>query len=203
MTCHAMDHHGLAALREAVGSDVRRYLTKSPHDLARGDSFKTRLSAGLTPEVLPVVCYRVAHYLHANGWRRTAVLASRLNHMIHKVYITPQSCIGPGLRLPHPAGVAFHGRAGSSLTLYSMAICCPADWCWDGSTENAPLLGDSVTIAAHAVVLGPVAVGSGTTVAHGVQLAQDAPEGVLVSSRAMRVSIRRHVEPAAEATPET
>jgi serine acetyltransferase len=184
-------HHRLASLREVVAADIRRYLTKSPHDLARGESFKTRMSACLTPEVFPVVVHRMAHYLYATRRPRLAVCLARLNQVLNKVNITPQSCIGPGLRLPHPAGVTFHGRAGRGLTLYSMACCCPLPHKWDGPVEAGPSLGANVTLAGHAVVQGSAAIGDGTTVGYGIELDHDAPAGVLVSSQRMRVSIRQ------------
>jgi serine O-acetyltransferase len=188
LTC---SHRQISVLRSTVSDDIRRYLTKSPHDLARGDSFKTRLSACLTPEVFPVLLYRIAHFFYASGWRRIAAIITWSNQAMNRVHLTAQSCIGPGLRLPHPAGVTFHGRAGHGLTLYSLAICCPSPEHWDGALEAAPSFGDQVTVAAHAVVQGPVTVGDGATIAYGIQLDRDAPAGVLVSSRLLRVGIRR------------
>lgn len=190
MTCAARGHNRWAAVRACISQDVRRYLTKSSHDVTRGDSLKTRLSAAITPEVLPVIVYRFAHYLYVNGWHRGAVFASRINQILHRVQITPQSCIGSGFRLPHPAGVTFHGRAGDELTVFALGTCCSADHAWEGPVESGPLLGDSVTIAARAVVQGPVTVGRGTTVAFNVQLNQDAVEDVLVVSKILRFTIR-------------
>lgn len=191
MNCVDRGHHRWTTVQSCIAEDLRRYLTKSEHDRARGDNWKTRVSACLTPEVLPVIGYRLAHYLYANGWRRLAFAASWFNQVLHRVHITPQSCIGSGFRLPHPAGVTFHGRAGDQLTMFSLAICCSTDHSWNGPVETGPLLGDSVTIAGHAVVQGPVAIGSGTTVAHGIQLHQDAPHGVLVVSKLLRYGVRK------------
>jgi serine O-acetyltransferase len=189
--CLARRHHRLSSLRGAVSQDIQRYLTKSPHDLARGDTFKTRLSACLTPEVFPVVLHRVAHYFYAAGWRRLATAVTRINSYLHKVNISPQSCIGPGFRLPHPAGVTFHGQAGRGLTVYSLAICCAQTAGWHGSLETGPLFGDYVTVGAHAVVLGRITVGDRTRIAYSARLDCDAPSDVLVASKFSRPSIRR------------
>jgi serine O-acetyltransferase len=192
--CLARRHDRLSGLRASVSEDVKRYLTKSPHDVARGDTLRTRLSASLTPEVLPVIAHRVTHYLYATGWRRLAMLITHVNFYLHKVNISPQSCIGPGLRLPHPAGITFHGRAGTGLTVYSLAICCahPADW--HGIADTGPTIGDSVTIGAHAVAIGRIRIGDRTKVAYSVQLDRDAPESVLVTSKSLRFSIRSRCE---------
>jgi serine O-acetyltransferase len=189
--CLARRHNRLSSLRTSVSEDIQRYLTKSAHDLARGDSFKTRLSACLTPEVFPVVLYRVAHYFYAGGWRRLATAVTRINSYLHKINISPQSCIGPGFRLPHPAGVTFHGRAGRGLTVYSLAICCAHAAGWHATVETGPLFGDYVTVGAHAVVLGGITVGDSTRIAYSARLDCDAPPDVLVASKFSRPAIRR------------
>jgi serine O-acetyltransferase len=188
--CLARKHDRFSTLRSNVSEDIARFLTKSSHDLARGDTWKTRWSAFLTPEVFPVFWYRVAHYLNVTGWPRLAIFVTRINSLLHKVYITPQSCIGPGFRLPHPAGVTFHGKAGRGLTIYSLGICCAGTDEWGGPRETGPALGEYVTIGAHAVVQGNVAVGDSTIVAYAARLDRDAPGGILVSSGSLRASIR-------------
>lgn len=188
--CLAHRHHKLSGIWGSLSEDILRYLTKSPANLALGDNFKSRLSAFLTPELLCVFLYRVAHCLYVNGWRRLAVLVTRLNFLVHKVSITPQSCIGPGLRLPHPAAVTFHGRAGRGLTLYSLAICCPRDPFLDGPVEAGPRLGDRVAVGAHAVLLGPISVGDDTKIAFSIRLDRDTPPGVLVISKSLRLTQR-------------
>lgn len=188
--CVERRHHRWSGLRDCLAADLRRYLTKSPHDLARGNNWRTRLSASFSPEVSPVIWHRVAHLLYANGWHTAALILARLNQLVHKVSITPQSCVGSGLRLPHPAGVTFHGTAGDELTLYSLAVCCSLPEEWGGMPDTGPRLGHYVTVAAHAIVQGPISVGSGSTVGHGIPLRHNAPAAVLVYSRAMLLRFR-------------
>jgi serine acetyltransferase len=185
-------------VRSNAGKDILRYLTKSAGDRARGDSFRTRLSAALSPEVFPVILHRVAHYFWTNERYRMAEILTRANCYLHKVNISADSCIGPGLRLPHPAGVTFRGNAGSGVTIYSLAVCCE-----ETNTERAgkrgPELGDGVTIGAHAVVLGEVKVGSGASVFYSIALERDAPETAVVSSRALRYTFKNRCETKSEA----
>lgn len=188
--CFAHRHHKLSGVRMNLSEDILRYLTKSPENQAAGDTLKTRLSAFLTPELVCLLLYRMAHYFYVNEWRWLAQWSSRLNFLLHKVSITPQSCIGPGCRLPHPANVTFHGRAGCGLTLYSLAICCPRDPPLAGPVENGPRLGDRVTVGGHSVVIGPVSVEDDTKIAFSVGLDRDAPSGTLVVSKALRLARR-------------
>ena len=187
LLCQARGHHRLAQLRADIASDVQRYLTKSPENIAYGDSWKRRLSALLTPELVCLVLHRLAHHLHARGWRGLAQRTARFNHLLHKVAISPQSCIGPGIRLSHPPGVCFHGRAGARLTLFSLAQCASSSGWVGGPVDQGPQLGDDVTIGAHAAVLGPWQVGSGCLLAPAVHLQADAPPQCLVVSRSLRL----------------
>jgi len=190
--CLAYRHHELSGIRASISEDILRYLTKSPENLAAGDTFKQRLSAFLTPELLCLFLYRVAHLLWVNQWHRLAALVSRFNLLVHKVNITSQSCIGPGCRLPHPAGVTFHGRAGRGLTLFSLAVCCTSENCLEGPVEAGPRLGDRVTVGGHSVLMGPISVGDDSKISFSVRLQSDAPPGVVVICKSLP-QIRRPV----------
>jgi serine O-acetyltransferase len=181
--CRARGHRRLLAVRRILSEDIRRYLTKSPENIAAGDTFKTRLGAFLTPQIQATLLHRVAHCLHAKGWRRLARIVSGLNLAIHKVNISPRSCIGPGMHLPHPCGVTFDGTAGPGLTIYSLGTCGPRVGTDDASP---PRLGAGVTVGGHAAVVGPVTVGDGVTIGPKVCLDEDAPAEVTVVSRGMR-----------------
>jgi serine O-acetyltransferase len=188
-SCLAWKHHRLSGVWSGFSEDIVRYLNKSPENRAAGDNLKSRLGAFLTPQILCLLLYRVAHFLWVSGWTRSAALISYANCYVHKVNIPAQSCIGPGCFLPHPAGVTFWGKAGRDITLYSLATCCPREHCLT-NLDEAPVLGDRVLVGAHAVVLGAVQVGNDTKIAYGVSLRHDAPSQVLVVSNALKVSLR-------------
>jgi len=182
--CREYRHHAISGAWRNVSEDIFRYLTKSPENLAGGDDLLHRVSAFFTPELMGLFLYRVSHCLWVNRCRRMAVSVSRFNYMMHKVNITPQSCIGPGCRLSHPTGVTFHGRAGRELTLFSLAVCCATEPRFGAPVETGPLLGDRVTIGAHAVLIGPVTVGDDTRLALGAWVNRDTPARVIVVSNA-------------------
>lgn len=188
--CRRHGHHRFSAIRASLSEDILRYLNKSPENQAAGDTLKSRLGALMTPNLLALLLYRVAHYLYVNGWPRSARLVTSLNSLIHRVSIPPQSCIGPGCFLPHPAGVTFCGTAGQGLTLYSQAVCCPGEVFLEGPVEAGPHLGNRVTLGGQAVVVGPITVGDDAKVAFSTRLDRDAPAGVIVVSRALRAIVR-------------
>ena len=186
--CEMFGHRRLSSVWSNLSDDILRYLNKSPENQAAGDNFKHRLGAVLTPQLLCLVVYRMAHCFHAKRWRRLAVLLSRFNLVAHKVNIPPQSCIGPGCLLPHPAGVTFFGTAGCGLTIYSLAVCCPAEPFVDWAAEKAPRLGDRVTLGAHSTVVGPIIVGDDCKIAYSVRLERNAPPAMLVVSKALHAT---------------
>ena len=188
--CLARGHHRLAGLWSNLSEDLARYLTKSPANLAQGDTLKSRVSAFLTPDLMCLLFYRTSHYLYVKNWQRLASGVSFLNSIFHRVTITPQSCIAAGCRLPHPSNVTFHGRAGSGLTLYSLAICCPREPVLDIPVTLGPNLGDRVTVGAHAVVMGAIHLADDTKVAFTVWIDRDVPAGSLVVSAALRQTMR-------------
>lgn len=188
--CRAYEHQRLSTVWSSLGDDLLRYINRSPETRAAGASLGNRLKAATTPELLCLLIYRIAHWLYVNHWLRAAAALDWMNVIVHKTRITSQSCIGPGFHLPHPAGVTFHGRAGRDLTLYSLAICCPREDSLYGPAETGPQLGDRVTVAAHAIVLGPVRVGDDTKLALATYLCKDSPAAVLVISNLFHQSRR-------------
>jgi serine acetyltransferase len=183
-SCREFRHFAIRGVWANVSEDIFRYLTKSPDNLAGGDDLLHRVSAFFTPELMCLFLHRISHYLWGNSHRRLAVAMSRLNCIVHKVSITPQSCIGPGCRLSHPPGVTFHGRAGRGLTLFSLAVCCAEEPRFGEPVETGPRIGDRVTIGAHAVLIGPVMVGDDTRLSLGAWVNRDTPARVNVISNA-------------------
>jgi len=194
----------IVGVRRAIVADVYRYLTMSPENIALGDGFKRKLSAALRPELQCLILHRVAHYLWTKRLRTPARLITCANRLLHKAAISPQSVIGPGARLPHPAGVTFHGRAGRGLTIFSIGLCCTESGLPDGPLELGPHLGDHVTIGGHATIVGPVRIGSGVTIAYNCAVSaeriSELPARRLVVSGANRTRIEppERYEPAGE-----
>jgi serine O-acetyltransferase len=170
----------------SLALDITRYLNQSPGYQALGDTPKRRVGAVVHHQIVCVILYRLSHYLYVKSWTRLARTVARLNYFLLKTNISPASCIGDGLLLPHPAGVTFHGRAGNDLTLYAVSICGPNHPWIECPVEAGPLLGDRVTVGARASILGPVTVGGDTRIAFRVDLQQDAPAEAVVVARSMR-----------------
>lgn len=119
------------------------------------------------PGVAGIAMFRVAHALHASGWRRLAGAVARVMQAWSGMTIHPGSIIGSGLYVPHPVTVRFCGRAGRNLGLYPYASVGPAMWPALSETidhAEVPDLGDGVRISAGGAAVGPVRIGDGATV---------------------------------------
>lgn len=195
VACPHCGHARWRGVWRHLQADITRFLNKSPENQAVGDSFKTRLGALLTPQLLCLLCYRMAHGLHLRGWRRLAGVLVRLNALFQRVHLSADSCIGGGCLLPHPAGVYFVGHAGPGLTLYSMAVCTPLSPSPVAPASNGPRIGARVTVAVQAVLQGPLTVGDDARIGPMVKVAAPVPPASVVMSRQWRA--RRLVAPAA------
>lgn len=149
-----------------------------------GDSLRwtRKLSIAATPTMICCILYRVAHWFWVNGHPHLARSITWLNYVINKAIISPEANIGPGLYVPHTVGVVFQGHAGSRLTIYGHGMVCSSTPIVGrlAIDENCPVLGDDVVVGAHAAVVGPIHIGSGSTIGLGVGLDESLPPRSIV-----------------------
>lgn len=164
---------GLCAL---ICADYARF-----SDLARGGAGSGRGSVWLVflhPRVAPVAWFRLANWLHRRRWRRLGALVSLFVQVTFRVEIPARAEIGPGLVLPHPMGIVLgSARIGARATIFQNVTLGAR--CFDGAYDlsTRPILEDDVTIGTGAVVLGPVRVGAGASVAANSLVLEDVPPG--------------------------
>jgi serine acetyltransferase len=166
----------LAAVRSLISADVSRYARESASFQSGRPGKLRKLSILLTPSLMCVSLYRIAHALYTSGWVRTARSMTILNHRLHRIWIEPTACIGPGLYIPHPSGVLFRGTAGRDLCLFTQAIVGPlSSPIFKMNADDCPRLGDYITIGVGAVLLGPITVGAQCAIGPGVVVRRPLP----------------------------
>ena len=166
-------HCSWVQTRADIRADIERYLDELGRYQPRPTGRKARLSALLMNPVLAAFVHRLAHWQHARGRPRLARAIAGLNRLLFRLTITPDSCIGGGLFIPHLGGTLFSGTAGRRLTLYANTLCAPDGPAWQPGRAHAPVLGDDVMVGGHAAVIGPVTVGSSVRVATKLQAQAD------------------------------
>lgn len=187
-----------SGLWRSVGADLERANTHAGAFIgARRLGMLRRMSVFFTPPILCCFLYRLSHALHRRGRGTLARSLARFNYLIHKAAIAPGSEIGPGMYMPHTVGVVFQGRAGSGLTLFAYAAVMPnvlRDWTGE-IPDDAPTLGNDVTVGVSALVRGPLTVAPGTLVtartvaASPAQAATPSAAPVAPARSALRLSI--------------
>ena len=123
--------------------------------------------------------HRYAHDRYARGKCRRARMAWLANCYLTGADISPASRIGSGFIAPYPAGLVFHGCAGSELTMMAM---CGVGASLDAEDRLSPLaaapwLGDRVRLDHHAQVDGAVRIGDDGRIMPGCNARTDLPAG--------------------------
>ncbi|WP_431284854.1 hypothetical protein ACQW02_08595 [Humitalea sp. 24SJ18S-53] len=177
-------HAGDATLGAVIRTDVARSVMENAgtHAAVGAIRFWAHL---ILPAVQGVVLFRLAHALHARGWRRAAALLARINTKVYGLTIHPGSRIGPGIFIPHTVGVSFCGSAGPLLSLFPFCSVGPGTWPGLRSDlpADAPVLGTDVGIGAQAEVVGAVTLGDLVLVGVQARVERDIAEGLTVVPR--------------------
>jgi serine acetyltransferase len=180
----------MAEIARCLREDALAYMRHSADFALERQGILRLASVLLTPPLLCSLLHRVAYALWSRRLRAAARAVARANFRIHKAWIAPDAAIGPGLYIPHTAGVLFDGRAGSGLTLFANALVGRG-----AADHRAPRLGDDVTVGAFAIVTGGVSIGDGARIGPGCVVGHDVP------ARCVTVAPRLTTERETGATP--
>lgn len=146
------------------------------------------------PQVHVVVLYRIASALAHTPLRPIALLLRSIGLVWSGAEIHPDARFGPGLALVHSNGVVIGGgvRGGVDCRINPGVVLGEPGRGGRGIADF-PTLGDHVTLGAHAVVLGPLRIGSGSVVGANAVVRTDVPDNVVVVGAPARVI--RHLVP--------
>ena len=107
--------------------------------------------------------------------------ASLLNRFVFGIECASQTVIGPGLYFPHTGGIVI-GAAdiGSNCVLYHQVTLGAKVIDMPFTTTLRPSIGNDVTVAAGAKVLGGISIGDGALVGANAVVVKDVPAGATV-----------------------
>lgn len=141
-----------------------------------------------TPAYVCVALHRHAHWLFARGWRLPSRFVWQMNLWITGADISPMSRLGEGLLILHPFAVTITGNAGRNLSIEGWGGLGGGLGMEDiGAGPGVPVLGDDVSMARGAMVLGPVRIGDGARLGAGCTVVKDVPAGSEVTVMPVRV----------------
>jgi serine O-acetyltransferase len=152
------------------------------HDLRRkarwmygSDRWPAILKVLATSGTLAMILYRLMQWSRRNRLVPLEMVFNKLNAVCCNCIIGRGAEFGPGLIVLYGTGVVINGRVrgGSNVTIYQQVTL-------GGEQDRVPVLGDDVTIAAGAKVVGPVRIGDGSTVAVNSAVFRNVPPGTTV-----------------------
>jgi serine O-acetyltransferase len=133
------------------------------------------------PRFTPVLLARLAHSAHRCHLRPLAKLYALTNYVLFGIEIAQRCDIGPGLYFPHTVGTVIGAaRIGRNAVIYHGVTLGAKELDLEYRESGRPSLGDDVTIASGAKVIGGVKIGDGATVAANAVVTKDVAAGQLV-----------------------
>ncbi len=122
--------------------------------------------------------HRVAHYLHAAGWWRTARMVRLANVLLTSADFDPAASVGPGMVIPNPQTISVNGRIGDNCLLMAQASIggVPSRLHGPAAQRATTIIGNDVQVDPGAMVLGPVRVGNGVRIGARCLVTQDLPD---------------------------
>lgn len=138
----------------------------------------------LTPQLHPILTYRLARLYYLNGEEHTASVCSLLGriHGLVEIYYTAK--IGRGLKINHGIGSVIGARCiiGNNCLLHQGVTL-------GDKNGGRPIIGDNVIIYAGASVLGDITIGDNTIIgANAVCLQNTPPHSLCVGVPAKNIA---------------
>jgi serine O-acetyltransferase len=136
----------------------------------------------LNPGLLAVALYRASRWFKVRGLEIPSRLIDRFNEAVNGIQITGLTDLGPGLQIHHPSGIVLSPlmRSGRNLTLLGAAVTTGLRDVTGDPYEQWVRIGDNVTVATGAKLLGPLTIGDNAHIGPNVVLMQDVPAGAVV-----------------------
>lgn len=136
------------------------------------------------PRYVPVALIRLGSAAHQTGsaqGRAIAKLLALINRFAFGVECAMQCDIGPGLYFPHTGGIVIGAaEIGTNAVIYHQVTLGAQRIDMPFTASIRPHVGDRVTIAAGAKVLGGVTLGDDVTVAANAVVVRDVPAATVV-----------------------
>jgi serine O-acetyltransferase len=161
---------------DAVRADLREIAKEKG---ARWPSLGGVADVLTLPGAWAVFLFRVASTLHHRGLRPLSRLVFFANVVLFSAELHPGAIAGPGLVIPHTAGVGI--ASGTVLgARVRMLRGTAVGGAGNPKRPGLPVIGDDVWILDSAKVLGPAHIGDRTMIGTNAVVVDDIPEDVFV-----------------------
>lgn len=149
------------------------------------------LRAAFSPRFMPVVIFRLSHWLYQCKLSPIAKLLSLMNFVLFGLEIAVKCEIGEGLYFPHTQGTVIGAnKIGINATIYHNVTLGAREIDLGYAESSRPTVGDNVIIGAGAKVLGAVYLGSHSRVGANAVVLDNVSEGTTVVGIPARTIIK-------------
>jgi len=150
------------------------------------------------PGIFAVICYRLAHALHALGTPLLPRMMTAHAHSVTGIDIHPAATIGERFFIDHGTGVVIgettvigdRVRIYQGVTLGAKSFAKDAEGKLVKGTPRHPILEDDVVVYSWSSILGRITIGRGSVIGSNVWVTHDVPPESLVTQAAPRDSLR-------------
>ena len=165
MTKSDLEFNSQYSFLNAVRGDILRFISlKYPHYQDRLSSLRFFISC-FSPFLYPNYIYRLSALLYFRNFPFFSILLSRLNILLFDLEISPRCKIGPGIFFPHPRGIILGAYSvGSNVTIYHRVTVGAKRLSFSYSSEDRPIICDSVILGFGSTILGSICVGQSSIV---------------------------------------
>jgi len=131
-----------------------------------------------SPRFAPVLLTRLAHRAYECRLKPLAKYFSLVNYVLFGIEVAYRCDIGPGLYFPHTVGTVIGAwRIGRNAVIYHGVTLGAKELDLQYLESSRPSIGDDVTIASGAKVIGGVNIGDGATIAANAVVTKAVPSG--------------------------
>lgn len=146
------------------------------------------LKYSLHPRFNCIFNYRLACFLRSKRIPIFPRLLLLLNQLLYGIEFSMDTKIGGGLFIPHTFGIVIGAdKIGRNATIYQNVTLGAKILDVPFNKDNRPIVGDNVTLASGAVVVGRVTVGHHVVVAANSVVVHSIPDSVLAAGAPAKV----------------
>jgi serine O-acetyltransferase len=142
----------------------------------------TAVQLVLNPGLLAVGLYRLSRWFHVRKMDLPSKLIDRFNEMVCGIQLPGGADFGPGLEVQHPQGIVISviTKAGKNCTVLGAGVTTGIRDLVNDPYSQTVTLGDNVTIATGAKLLGPIVIGDNVNIGPNVVVMEDVPDDATV-----------------------
>lgn len=158
-------------------NDLKRYMEITKKDITTLNLMLCFFSI----RMLPVLIIRISLFFASMNLNAFSKFFSLINVVLFGMECSTKTVIGPGLFIPHTFGIVIGAHSiGDNATIYQGVTIGAKELDFTHQSSSRPIIGNNVTIASGAKVLGGIVVGDNVVIASNAVVINDVTSMTIV-----------------------